>query len=214
MSVPIIETFNKQIIQKREEREITSWHISKIGSCMRGMYLERLGVKPDTEFDNRTLRVFSCGHHFEEWFINILKENKEIKIEEQVRVKCEKLGVSGYADFVAEYGEIKKVYEIKSKHSKGFGWLPQRQHQYQLWLYLKVLGIKEGGLIYLSKDDLRIAEYPVLLSDKKLEEEVMAQLNLLNRAWKKKDPSILPLPDEKDWTAKYCRWHKSCIKVG
>lgn len=218
MSIPLQNILNEAIgSQRQDKREITSWHVSKIGSCMRGMYLERLGVEPDIGFDERTLRVFSCGRIFENWFVDLLRNRWDIKIETQPRVENKELGVSGYADFVAEYGGIKKVYEVKSKHSKAFWWMkkegkPMRQHEYQLWLYLYLLKIEQGLIIYLSKDDLSILEYPVELNDKELEKEVMEQLELLNRAWREKDISILPLPDKDIWQAKYCRWHTKCVK--
>jgi len=215
MSIPIQQFINEAVNEKREKKEITSWHISKLGSCLRGIYYERLGVKPDKEFDDRTLRVFSVGKMFESWLIDKIKD--KVKIEEQVRVEDKKLGVSGYADFVAEVDGVKKVYEVKSKHSRSFWYMkkrgkPQRQHEYQLWTYLYLLGIDRGSLIYLSKDDLAILEYPVLLADEKLKGEVMTEIKLLNEAWKKKDPSLLPLYEDKDWRSKYCRYHSYCKK--
>jgi hypothetical protein len=87
-----------------------------------------------------------------------------------------------------------------------------RQHEYQLWLYLKMMNIKEGSIIYVSKDDLAIQEYPVRLDDKKIEEEVMAELNFLNLAWEHKDATLIPLPPKDSWKAKYCRYHSHCLK--
>ena len=216
MNIPVQEILNKTIREGREKREITSWQVSKLGSCLRGIYLERLGVKPDREFDDRTLRVFNVGKMFEDWFISLLGQ-KGLKAETQVRVEDLELNVSGYADLVAEYKGEKKVYEIKTKHSNAFHYMrkegkPMRQHQYQSWIYLYLLGIKEGAIIYLSKDDLSILEYPVFLNDKSIEDEITKELFLLNWAWQKKDPTLLPLPEE-EWKGRYCRFHKSCIAL-
>jgi len=215
--IPIQNLMNKAIAEeRREKKEITSWHISKLGSCLRGLYLERMGVEPDQPFDDRTLRIFNVGNIFEDWLTELLK--KKLKLETQVRVEDKKLNVSGYADAVIEYEGKKKAYEIKTKNSRSFWYMqkegkPMRQHEYQLFMYLYLLDIDEGSIVYISKDDLAILEYPVFRNDKKLEKEVMDRIGLLNKAWKLKDPSVLPLPDKKDWQAKYCRWHNQCKAI-
>lgn len=216
MNIPIQQLINNAV-REREKKEITSWHISRLGSCLRGLYYERIGAKPDTEFDDRTLRVFEVGKMFEDWVVGKL-ETQPIKIDTQVRVEDKKLGVSGYADVVATYKDTTKVYELKTKHSRSFWYMkkegkPMRQHEYQLWMYLWLLNIEEGALIYISKDDLSILEYPVYRNDKKLRKEVGTIITLLNWAWRSKDPSILPLPKDGSWQSKYCRFHSHCKKI-
>lgn len=205
-SIPLQNWINEEV-SKREEKEIKSWHISKIGQCPRGAYLERIGADPDTEFSDRQLRVFAVGRFFEEWFINLLDNRKELKIKSQVRVESERLDVTGYVDLLVDSPK-KKVYEIKTKHSAGFRYIPNRQHQYQLWTYLYLLGIEEGALIYLSKDDLRMAEFPVFLQDKELQQEVFDWLTLVKWAWEEK--KYPPLAEEGTWQARFCRWHSQC----
>ena len=219
MNIPLQNIINQKIKESREKHhEITSWHASKLGQCLRGVFLERMGVKPDIEFDERTLRVFDLGHIIEEWFVNLLKDVPNVEIKTQEKVEDKELNVSGYCDLIVCHEGNQKVYELKSKHSKAFWYMidkkegANRQHEYQLWLYLKLLKIAEGGLVYISKDDLSIAEFPVLLSNKQLEAEVMNEINLLNRAWKEKNPRLLPLPKEA-WKSKFCRWHKQCVKL-
>lgn len=199
-------------VNNRKERKITSWQASKLGSCLTGVYLERLGKKPDMEFDNRTLRVFSAGNIFEEWVTMLIHKNKDMTVELQARCVLPEYDATGYADIVIS-GKENFVYEIKSKHSFGFKYLQQeganRQHKMQLWFYLKCLKISKGRIFYVSKDDLRVLDYEVELNDKLIEIEVLNELSLLNNAWQKKLPP--PLPSMKDWREKYCRWHKQCI---
>jgi len=216
--IPIQDIINKTLKEKnkREKKEITSWHISRLGSCLRGVYYERLGVKPDTEIDDRTLRVFDIGNKIEDWVVEQLTLNPNIKVETQIRVEDKDLNVSGYADLKLGVNGDTELYEIKSKHSKSFWWMEKkgegahRHHQYQLWLYLWLTKISKGSLVYVSKDDMTILQYPVLRDNKALYNEVMKELELLNKAWKKKDPSILPLYDDKDWRSKFCRYHSHC----
>lgn len=215
MIFSIEELINKKVTE-REERKVTSWQASKLGSCLTGVYLERMGAKPDTEFDNRTLRVFSAGRIFEEWVTNLLENTKNTTTELQVRAVLPEYDLTGYADAViTEHNEGKKyVYEIKSKHSFGFKYLQtegaNRQHQMQLWAYLKALNIEEGRIFYVSKDDLRVLDYLVELKNEELASSVLHELSILNRAWQEK--VCPPIPSVEDWRAKYCRWHVTCLK--
>lgn len=215
--IPFQQMISEACKSDRKDYQQTSWHASSLGNCLRGQYYQRLGVEPDKEIDERTLRVFQCGNMFEDWVVDLVK-GKFDSVETQVRVEDKNLDVSGYADIVIGHNGGKKVYEIKSKHSKAFWWMqksgnPMRQHEYQVWLYLKLLGISEGAIVYLSKDDLAILEYPVSVNDKELEGEVMERINLLNKAWKEKNPLILPLPADKSWQANYCNYHSHCLGI-
>lgn len=216
IKIDLQQYLNESIKKERgeEKKEITSWHISKIGACPRGLYLERIGAKPDREFSDRELRVFAAGKHFEDWFIGCLKGREKCKTESQVRVEDKRLNISGYVDLLIETKEEKKVYEVKTKNSRAFWYMdkegkPMRQHEYQLWTYMHLLGIEEGSIIYLEKDTLTIREFPVYLKDKKLQEEVFNELNILNWAWAEKMPP--PAAKEGSWQAKFCRWHIQCL---
>jgi hypothetical protein len=223
------------LVKPREKKPITSWHASGFGSCPTGRYLERLGVAPDEEFDERTLRVFSAGSKFEEWLLDLAAGSlpELVEMQRQVRIELPDWNVTGYADAMVtiqleqpetirfkggEETVFKKmlIYEIKSKHSQAFHWMRKlgegamRQHQMQVWLYMHALKIEEARVLYVSKDDLSFAEYPVFHQDVKLGEEVALEAALLNRAWAEKLPPK-PIADEKAWQNRYCRWHKSCV---
>lgn len=204
--------------QKSKEYTQTSWHASSLGSCQRGNYLKRLGLPPDEELDERTLRKFDVGNIMEDWLVDLIENNVDVKVERQKRVQSKKWDLSGKADAVLTYSSKgQEVLEIKSQHSRSFWWMikngnkPSRHHEYQLWVYLKLMDIEIGRIVYLSKDDLAIQEYIVRRDDKNLEREVVAELVALNNAWKKKDPTILALPEKKSWQEKFCSVHKHCV---
>src|SRR3990167_1921290 len=201
----IQKLINEKVRSERKPKEINSWTPSRLGSCLTGVYLERLGVEPDRDFDDRTLRVFSVGKHFEDWIVSLIKDSGH-KIETQVRLEWKEMDLSGYADLMVD-DEI--PYEIKSKHSAGFKYLPNLQHKMQLWVALKCLDRSEGRLIYFSKDDLRVEEFQVFLNDEDLATEVEEELAVLNEAWEKK---LAPNPPPQDsWKSKFCRWHGKCV---
>lgn len=204
-----IEQLINQALQPKEKRPINSWHPSALGSCLTGAYLNRLGVEPDKELDERVLRIFSVGKQFEDWLVNLIKESGAT-IETQKRIEWPEMDVTGYVDLIIDEMPV----EIKTKHSKSFWYMTKqgapRQNQMQLWVYLKVLNVKVGRLVFLSKDDLAVQEYPVYLEDEQLANEVINELTILNRAWEEKLPPP-PIEDPKDWRYKFCRFHLQCL---
>ena len=69
------------------------------------------------------------------------------------------------------------VYEIKSVNSMVFwqkkDYLQQAypHHQLQCFAEMKATGLPEGRMLYISKDDLTVAEFPLYLNDEKLNED-------------------------------------------
>ena len=197
--------------EKHEEHKVTSWRPSRIGACRTGMYLERLGVEP-TPFDARTLRIFQAGDIFEDWVADKLQKGNT-RIQRQIRLEWPEQDVTGYADALV-LDEL--VYEFKSRHSKSFWYMVNKgegaslSHLMQLWLALKILDKPEGRLVYISKDDLSILEYPLFLETERVAEATMEELRILNKAWLEKKPPQ-PIKNVKDWRNRYCRWHKTCL---
>jgi hypothetical protein len=155
----------------------------------------------------------------ENWLIDLLKESG-MELEQQVRVEDKVLDVSGKTDAIltgiVDGKRTKEVLEVKTKHSKAFWYMqkegkPMRQHEMQLWLYLYLLKIDLGTILYMSKDDMAILQYVVRLDDEELGGEVLLYLDQLNKAWKGKDILSLELPADDAWQAKYCNYHKKCI---
>jgi hypothetical protein len=85
---------------------------------------------------------------------------------------------------------------------------PPRHNAMQLWIYLHCLGLKEGGLVYVSKDDMRITEFPVYYDDQELAQDTLTFIDTLNRHWEAK--TLPELVDKNSWQARYCSFHKQC----
>lgn len=219
------QLINQSIRDKREPKVQRHWYISELGSCMRGQYLKRLwGETKERDvphFDDRTLRIFSVGDIFESWIADLMPGEKQVPVEDIG------LDISGYVDNVTD----DFVYEYKTKHSRAFWYMvdgyrmvkdedgrtrrtwvegegPNRQHQIQLWMYLSLLHREHGKLVYISKDDLAIHEYDVMLYDEKLRDETLGIIEILNKAWSTKTPP--PRAEDDTWQAKYCRVHEWC----
>ena len=209
----IQEHINKVIADKNVDKPVRSWHPSALGSCLTGAYLNRMGVPADEAFSIETLRMFSVGKHFEEWIVGVLQETG-LANKGQVRIDWPEYGVGGYADNMVEAVNNPLIYEIKSTNSRAFKWLKKtgakQHHRMQLWTYLHCLNVDEGRLFYMDRDWLTFQEFIVLRNDKELEKAVIAELDILKRAWEQKLPPR-PTFEDSDWRAKYCRFHKKCI---
>lgn len=193
-------------VSRKEEKEQKSWHPSSLGQCLTKAYLVRAGIaKP--QFDARTLRVFSAGKMFEDWLVDKLI-SQGVEHETQSRIEIPEWDMTGYADLVMDG----IVYEIKSKHSRAFWYMvnkgegPSLHHEMQLWVYLKCLKKELGKIVYISKDDMCIQEYPVHLDTPRIRDAVEKEVEILQQAWKSKLPPQ-PITDKKDWRIKYCDIH-------
>lgn len=216
--INVQELINEAV--KPESRGVpVHWRASRLGQCLRGVYLERLGKPPDKEFDERTLRVFSVGKQFENWVIDkITKTLPKEDWDTQIVTSLPDLDAEGHPDLVLKKDGI--IYELKTVHSKKFWYMtklngqPDEHYLKQLMFYLMATGYKEGRLLYMSKDDLAIAEYVLFADDLKIRDSVTNELTILNEAMKTgnmPDPEPAIVDGKVNWKAKYCNWHQQCL---
>lgn len=212
----IQDLIDQALLAKQEKRDVTSWQASKLGSCLSGVYLERMGYEPLVPLEDRTLRVFQAGNIFEDFVLDTL-EASGAKLERQVRVENKALGATGYIDAImTDENGSQEVLEVKSVHSRAFWYMvgnskktgegPYPAHVMQTLLYMKTNGIPRGRIIYCSKDDLCIQEYEITL-DHPLMETLTERIRILNGAWA---TGILPPVDPDNKLNKYCRFHAYC----
>lgn len=198
------------------------WRSSSLGSCLCGAFLARQGKPADEPFDDRTLRVFSVGKTMEQWVLETLrvesyKEGIVLSTQDEMVSKDKTL--VGHLDVLLTLDSGKKIiYEFKSCHSRKFWHMVNMKqgadlhHRMQLWSYLWMAGVDEGRIVYISKDDLAIQEYPIFLNDAGLQQLVIGELATLNGAWRTGVPPV-PILDPKDWRFKYCRYHRQCLAI-
>lgn len=219
----VMGIWNEQLTFGRKKRELRKrnriW-ASEIGKNHYERYLKMTAVKPDFDYDERTLRKFEAGNFFER-IIGFVLVSAGILIYDNERCSIpednEHLEVSVRPDFIAggkpnwekakkeigeellfqlmpNLGRIAKalvehfskkfpnglnplLYEIKSVNSLVF-WSKKDylreaypHHQMQCFTGMKATRLKEGRILYISKDDLTTAEFPFSLDDKELNEK-------------------------------------------
>jgi len=155
-----------------------------------GMYDILVGGKPDLD---KALRWI------EESDLSFFAKEKAEKI---ARLAQEK-----FKDGLKKY-----LYEVKSINSNAF-WSKKQylydaysHHRHQAYGYLmgnrEKEGVEEARLLYISKDDLTLAEFPILLNDIKLRESYKEDVErmsyyILNKIEPPKPPYVIYDPHKK-----------------
>ena len=121
-------------------------------------------------------------------------------------------------------GLPKLLYELKTQHSMSFQYIekkPNEEHFYQLCSYLfflreKYPDIKEGRILYISKDDSRLVEFPIKLT-KEIEDKIINELVMLNDYWKNDElpPQISEIDGKSvNWKCRFCPYKTLCRGEG
>ena len=194
---------------------------SMLGRCYRAQIWNRMNIEQTEPPDERTFRVFEVGHIFHNFIQDLLlKQNPEFQ--KEVMIKTEHF--CGFADLV----EPDEVTDIKSMHSRGFFYLnadtitkEKKPAIMQVLWYAKELKKKQGRIVFVSKDDLCIAEYVFPLNEfwsKALANEEKT----LIEAWEKALKGVLPPAKPRAFVnkqglsaecSKYCSWKSVCQKI-
>ena len=189
------------------------WSASSAGYCQRKVMFERLGVPyVETEADARKQRIFTSGHLFHAWMQGITKE-AGLSIASEVELQDEDLMVRGHFDDLVLVNDNLILYDYKTVNSQSFKYKKDTMsyfHRLQLGTYMYMLKdifnkldesmtelypitkmswkggkpeLNESRILYISKDDLRMAELQ-LFWDAELEKDVLDYWNSLNVHWK------------------------------
>ena len=159
--MPIQKVINDKIEQEQIDRagRVRSGLISpsSFGRCFRYQIWNRKNEPPTNPPDLRTLRVFKCGHLFHDFVESHLPPHQR---EVEIRVD----DIYGFADIVLP----DEVVDVKSQHSKSFWYMEKSDYNIekekisnilQVCCYAHLLKKPKFTLMFVSKDDLCIAEY-------------------------------------------------------
>lgn len=146
-------------VQEERKNHISSgkWTPSRFGRCYRMQYWKRAGEKETNPPDLNSLRRFKAGDLFHQFVQQFLPAH-------EVEVRIERDDILGFADIVTE----DSVIDIKSQHSRAFWYMekeeiPISEQKYsnilQVTTYAYLLGKPNAQLMFISKDDLYVAEY-------------------------------------------------------
>lgn len=205
------------------------WYASEIGGCPRKAFYSRKREPASNPSSNNSLCQMKAGGLFEVLVLDrvvgkkglVVGDKKLVNAEREVQFNDDELQVHGRADLVVGYDDdSQEIIECKSQNSRSFTYLnkeggAKEYHQFQLWYYLWKANIERGQFIYVSRDDLRMMQFPLSLSNQEVGDKVIARINYLNQMWA---DNKLPPQMEKEGglcSPRYCPYYNLCkgIKI-
>ncbi len=177
------------------------WSASSGGYCMRKVIFERLGVPPVKE-DARKTRVFAVGDVFHTWLQDITLQ-AGISVAQETKLQDDDLMIIGHFDDLVLVDGNLILYDIKTQNSRAFSYkrpAMSHYHRLQLGTYMYMLrkppniisderftteNLKEGRIIKVSKDDLRLSEEQLMWTPA-LEKDVVGYWRTLNGYWRER----------------------------
>lgn len=238
MAFSVTTALDEHVSKLETERKPDgTWHPSSISGCLRKALYDYTGVPKSNPHDARTSRVFRVGHLLHEFLQEAVAASDDVLVDyAEVKLDYPDIRVSGAVDgLVQHFDGTWEVLEYKTINSNAFRYndLPKEDHKLQAGIYLLVLrehgGVAANGavipplgdlltsvrFVYLSKDDLKIAEYDMPWTDE-LEAEIRSRLYTLEYHLEEQTlPDRLPLVEKKtgparDYRCGYCPFLDTC----
>lgn len=194
-------------------KKLGRYYPSDIGNCLRKTWYSYKNPKPT---DTALIRIFEAGNMLHNFIEEVIKSEKNPEIElleSEVPFKLEKqeFVISGRIDdlMLVKIENKKVLVEVKSCK-----YLPKelkKEHESQLQLYMHAVGIHDGILLYVQKDNLQTKCFEMKHDSEKVQkilerfEELHSSLthNQIPKAEAKHDPDMI-------WLCDKCSWKEEC----
>lgn len=159
---------------------------SQLGNkCNRFLYLAYNGLLSPAPLSAQTQRIFDTGNSLETRMERYFRDMGILLGREKV-VKCELPPISGRADFLIRHEENGTIIiELKSINNNNFGRLktaPKPEHEIQLQIYLNVLEVDKGVVLYENKNDQQLKAFQIDRSIETWDKIVTRCLNIMGMA--------------------------------
>ena len=150
---------------QRKNREGV-FYPSMLGSyCMRLLYLAYNGLLPEQVIDDNLQRIFDNGSWLEERMASYFTK-MDILLDREMEAKSTNPPISGRADFLLKHEDYDNIcLDITSINDKGFEALnnrPKREHTVQLQIYLHILKLPYGVVLYENKNNQKLKAFGML----------------------------------------------------
>ena len=176
VSKPSTQTFSEEVwlVKSLEEslggpqrkNRAGVFYPSMLGSyCMKMLYLAYNGLLPEQVIDDNLQRIFDNGNFLEERMATYFTK-MDILLDREIVAKSDNPPISGRADFLLKHEDYDTIgLELKSINDKGFEALknrPKREHTVQLQIYLHILQLPYGVVLYENKNNQKLKAFGML----------------------------------------------------
>jgi CRISPR/Cas system-associated exonuclease Cas4 (RecB family) len=148
------------------------------------------------------------------------KYNKQTHPAMEFRVKTDDPPFDGYGDVMLDYKGERLVGEIKTMPNDGFQYKkisrrPKMAHLMQLLMYMKVLKIRKGVMIYENKNNHELLTLPVVVNDhyRNWVEQAFEWMRIVYKNWQDKQLPEIPYRSNSK-ICKVCPIQKACAEAG
>ena len=132
--------------------------------CERLVYLAYNGLIPPKPIPAHVRRIFDCGDYLGNRFHKYFSDLGLLIAAEQ-SVKHTDPPISGRLDYLIKHEKHgRRIIELKSINDKGFKLLttdPKIDHFLQLQIYLNLVGLEHGVVLYENKNDQQVKAFEV-----------------------------------------------------
>lgn len=192
------------------------------GACPRYWYMAFEGgyVFDESGTDAMALANMENGTYFHDRFSKVLQASgAPVVVEEELIM--EDPPIRGFIDAIITIDGEDVVIELKSSKQEWFvmkqnSMKPSANHLYQILIYLKGKGLKNGALVYENKNDQSILVIPVEMDE--FNEEVIDKafdwMREVRANWEAEGNTIPKRPwTQKNKNCKGCPLFKECWKI-
>lgn len=202
----LIDKLVKNHIESRkEEREVGKYYVSEIPYCGRRLYyLYKIGSRHNF----KKLLFFEACIGVHERFSKILGSNVVSKLEEPVILDLNEIKIIGKCDMVIlSNNGVEYVIEFKTVSGlSNIVDIPDKQHIEQLNMYMGILGIGKGALVYIDRNN-----YNYLVFEHEFSYDMYRRL--LEKVLKLHNNIISNIPPEREvnWWCGFCEFKFECF---
>ena len=195
----LLKQIDSQLGNTQPPQRSDVFYPSLLGNtCDRYLYIAYNGMAPEQDITAQTQRIFDNGGYLEERMDEYFTKLDIVDDREKV-VKLDEPPISGRVDFILRHGEYGQVaLELKSINARGFGALnkgPKPEHVIQLQIYLNLLPMEKGVILYENKNDQQLKSFV-------LDKDILVWQGLLDRCYNIMRMTSAP---EKCTGNKWCR---------
>lgn len=215
---------NKEYVKSRKKTEFKtkrSFSPSTVGfgygTCPRYWTLAFAGAEFDESWTAPQIIAMMNGTDSHERIQQKIEEMGMLEAKE-VEIKSEMPPIRGFVDVIVKQNDNTAVGEIKTVKSEHFYKLkdegvPKESHLIQLLIYMKLLEIDEGFILYEDKNEHNITATPVLMTGKNVEyiEYIFDWMIKVYSAFKDNKNVSRPFA-KSSYQCKYCPLNRVCYE--
>lgn len=197
-----------------KQKKVGKYYPSEIGYCLRKLWFSYRYPK---ETDKELAKVFQMGNLIHDFIVDVLKSEKNphielVEKEMPISQEVEGFMINGRIDnLITLSGSGRKILvEVKSSGSLLME-KPKQEHVFQIQVYMDILKVNDGVILYVDKSKLRTKAFFLTL-DEKVVKEAMARFKNLDYHLK---TERIPRPEAKEdpskgWMCSGCEYSKEC----